>query len=123
MKERMARSILIKQMKFDRCMNKLRDAINEIYDTPYDDDYQRVDFTDEAFELLGVPDEGTIFREGGGTFSYTQDGVYDEYHQLMCFYDMSIEKAVGLFIDKVKADMMELYEECELVTGTSEDEL
>ena len=52
MKESMARSILIKQMKFDRCMNKLRDAINEIYETPYDDDHQRVDFTDEAFELL-----------------------------------------------------------------------
>ena len=114
----MARSILIKQMKFDRCMNKFIKAVSEIYETPYDNDYQRVDFTDEAFELLGVPDEGTIFREGGGTFSYTQDGVYDEYHELMCFYDISVEKAVDLFVDKVKADMMELHEECELVIGT-----
>ena len=114
MKRRIAKSILIKQMKFDRCTDKLKNAVQEIYGTPYDDDHKRVDFTDEAFELLGVPNEGTVFRENGETFVYTQDGLCEEYYSLMAVYDISIERAVELFIEKAEADIRELYEDCEV---------
>ena len=114
MKKRIAKSILIKQMKFDRCFNRMQEAMEEIYGTYNDDDHRRVCLTDEAFELLGVPDEGTIFRGNGETFVYTQDGIYDDYAGLMAVYDMSIERAVELFMDKVEADIRELYEDCEV---------
>ena len=114
MKKRIAKSILIKQMKFDRCFNRMQEAMEEIYGTYNDDDHRRVCLTDEAFELLGVPDEGTVFRENGETFVYTQDGLCEEYYSLMAVYDMSIERAVELFMDKVEADIRELYEDCEV---------
>ena len=89
--------------------------MQEIYGTYNDDDHIRVCFTDEAFTLLGVPDEGTIFKENKSTFAYSQDGIYDYYHSLVSDYDMSIKRAVELFINEVKADIIKLHKECKEV--------